>query len=378
MCRVRGRHFTAPWTTAYVCIKLDASCTNEKNEYITDVPLTATTIREDQLDKGYVTKQAVFDVKTPVCGQCKRANRTKVYCRRTHMHRALPWTTLYVVLSAAGDGGGAATVAKGGTTNNGDNEVDGNNTEDVADNNNASRSKSGSSSDDNDINCIAESRTFLAMVSCKENSILWLEETQQQCKPAVQSNITTNGGVPTDPRIPPLPNAMLPQMQMMQYSPTAAAAAFQAHYRNIRMNHAMMVQQQNRMMQRGDGKSSSELTEASRKRLKSEAKKAIAEAQQQQHRMECQWMQISGYRPLCEENTSDCPPETTAGERKRDGEEVKGINETTVSAGAEEKRNEANDMNDQLLDDCVDGDILDQAVTLLDEGSFDVEDDNLC
>ena len=52
------------------------------------------------------------------------------------------------------------------------NEVDGSKSEDVADNNKASGSKSGSSSDDNKINCIVESRTFIEMVSCKENTIL--------------------------------------------------------------------------------------------------------------------------------------------------------------------------------------------------------------
>lgn len=41
-----------------------------------------------------------FDVKTPVCAACKKTNRTRSFCRARHMHRQLPWCTVFVLLSA--------------------------------------------------------------------------------------------------------------------------------------------------------------------------------------------------------------------------------------------------------------------------------------
>lgn len=93
-CRVRSGHTTAPWTTAYICITLDQSCTTSEGTYI-DGPLT---IRMVQWQPFSV--KADFDIKTPVCAACKKTNRTRSFCRARHKHRQLPWCTVFVLLSA--------------------------------------------------------------------------------------------------------------------------------------------------------------------------------------------------------------------------------------------------------------------------------------
>eukprot|EP00555_Chaetoceros_dichaeta_P009780 CAMPEP_0198252794 /NCGR_PEP_ID=MMETSP1447-20131203/3263_1 /TAXON_ID=420782 /ORGANISM="Chaetoceros dichaeta, Strain CCMP1751" /LENGTH=491 /DNA_ID=CAMNT_0043938179 /DNA_START=78 /DNA_END=1553 /DNA_ORIENTATION=- len=93
-CRVRSGHTTAPWTTAYICITLDQSCTTAEGDYI-DAPLT---IRMVQWQPFSV--KADFDIKTPVCAACKKTNRTRSFCRARHKHRQLPWCTVFVLLSA--------------------------------------------------------------------------------------------------------------------------------------------------------------------------------------------------------------------------------------------------------------------------------------
>ena len=94
MCRVRNAHTTAPWTTAFICITLDASCTDADGKYV-DKPLTVRMVPWS----SYCVKSD-FDAKTPVCAACKKNNRTRSFCRNGHKHRQLPWCTVYVILSA--------------------------------------------------------------------------------------------------------------------------------------------------------------------------------------------------------------------------------------------------------------------------------------
>lgn len=94
MCRVRNNHTGPPWTTAYICITLDDSCTDENGKYI-DKPLT---VRMVQWQPFCIKKP--FDPKHPVCSACKKTNRTRSFCRERHRHRQLPWCTVYVMLSA--------------------------------------------------------------------------------------------------------------------------------------------------------------------------------------------------------------------------------------------------------------------------------------
>lgn len=39
---------------------------------------------------------------TPSCGSCKEKNYTRTYCRTTKKHKALPWSTVYIVLTNRG------------------------------------------------------------------------------------------------------------------------------------------------------------------------------------------------------------------------------------------------------------------------------------
>lgn len=167
MCRVRNKHTGPPWTTAFICITVDDSCLDEDGKFV-DEPMTVRMVQW----QPYRVKEP-FDPKTPVCASCKRTNRTKSFCRERHQHRKLPWCTVYVLLSTL-DSVDPSTVVAGPTKK--DDVVESSciypqaspeSTTVVAE---TSESKVG-----DDINDIADSRTFLAKVSVDEVSIHWLE-----------------------------------------------------------------------------------------------------------------------------------------------------------------------------------------------------------
>jgi hypothetical protein len=194
MCRVRNHHNGAPWSTAYICITLDDSCTDENGHYI-DKPLT---VRMVQWQPFCIKK--TFSSKHPVCSSCKKTNRTRTFCRDRHKHRQLPWCTVYVMLSAlestdpntvvadpskplgtktdgtANGDAGKGDEAKGDSS---DKREDGNVPEDVYHKPEVSEDDDLIPFDDftatDDINDIPESRTFLARVSYKGMSIHWLD-----------------------------------------------------------------------------------------------------------------------------------------------------------------------------------------------------------
>ena len=58
-CRVRSVHTTEPWTTAYICVTLDESCTDPEGKYV-DKPLTVRMVQW----QPYCVKNE-FDPKTP-------------------------------------------------------------------------------------------------------------------------------------------------------------------------------------------------------------------------------------------------------------------------------------------------------------------------
>jgi len=230
MCRVRNGHTDPPWSTAYMCITLDESCTDSEGKYIDG----ALTVRMVQWQPFCV--KAAFDKKTPVCAACKKTNRTRTFCRDRHEHRQLPWCTVYVVLSALDTTDPSTVVAAPSTLADGDEaqteqepeQEQGKNQNDTSDaeqsgtdavensfkietpppqedTRNASTTETTAETDEktkegdeqkgdiseskkksdtarkigeedgDDINDVDESRAFLAQVSYKSNSINWLE-----------------------------------------------------------------------------------------------------------------------------------------------------------------------------------------------------------
>jgi hypothetical protein len=200
MCRVRNTHTTSPWSTAYICITVEESCTDESGKFI-DKPMTLRMVQW----QPYTMKKP-FDSKTPVCAACKRTNRTRSFCRERHKHRHLPWCTVYVLLSAL-DQTDPSTIVAGaskkvespeGNAKNGETGeaklLDSGESKKLApspaseegkppaDTASASASVAGSGTgasevdaESDDINEIADSRTFLVKVSCAGSSMHWLD-----------------------------------------------------------------------------------------------------------------------------------------------------------------------------------------------------------
>ena len=204
MCRVRNHHTGAPWTTAYVCITLDDTCTDENGKYI-DKPLT---VRMVQWQPFCVKKP--FDSQHPVCSSCKKTNRTRSFCRERHKHRHLPWCTVYVMLSALDSTDPSTVVADPSKPLDAkeEKETNENSNKDGKENGSAEKEKEEEDAPEekseeaeeapsekegnarkgeaagtidsefeetDDIRDIPESRTFLAKVSYKGISIHWLD-----------------------------------------------------------------------------------------------------------------------------------------------------------------------------------------------------------
>jgi hypothetical protein len=276
MCRVRNTHTDPPWTTAYVCITVDSSCTDNDGKYI-DRPLT---VRMVQWQPYAVRKP--FDSKTPVCAACKRTNRTRSFCRERHKHRQLPWCTVYVVLSAL-DQADPLTVVAGAskpTTEysaaeeqpplpNGEigyavAQNDSNSDEaEYATKPSAAEPDSPtpastetitSDAEDtgDDINDIAESRTFLIKVSSRGSSIHWLDllehdesgsgggQSHQMVQPAAAAAAAVAFYNPADPTAYAAAISMVPHPQ---HAVDPNHAQYYAHYAHQHQN-ALKSQQQ--------------------------------------------------------------------------------------------------------------------------------------
>jgi hypothetical protein len=217
MCRVRNTHTTPPWTTAYVCITIDDSCLDENGRFV-DKPMT---VRMVQWQPYCVTKP--FDAKTPVCAACKRTNRTRSFCRDRHKHRQLPWCSVYVLLSTL-DTADPSTIVAGSSQKlpeealNGETQADvvASDPEKVTEEDTIDpRSSDTISSDPNDIGDdiadIAESRTFLAKVSCRSTSIHWLEMAEYD----VSETVPFAGSSPVEVGYPMVMSSMPPHAHML-------------------------------------------------------------------------------------------------------------------------------------------------------------------
>ena len=251
MCRVRNSHTTAPWTTAYICITIDDSCLDENGRFV-DKPMT---VRMVQWQPYCVTKP--FDAKTPVCAACKRTNRTRSFCRERHKHRQLPWCSVYVLLSTL-DAADPSTVVAGSSQKVTDDSTNGEAKINAVDDssrlnidNDVPRSSDTISSDPNDlgddINDIAESRTFLAKVSCRSTSIHWLEMAEYDASEAMPFA----GAAPSDVGYPMgmggIPSHMMDPNQPLPmnsyYQPNMSYAA-QQHQNDLKSRQQYFFQMQ--------------------------------------------------------------------------------------------------------------------------------------
>mmetsp|Transcript_32271 Transcript_32271/g.74307 ORF Transcript_32271/g.74307 Transcript_32271/m.74307 type:complete len:567 (+) Transcript_32271:80-1780(+) len=93
VCRIRSGHLDLPWSTTYICITLDESCTTPDGK-ITQQPLTARMIHW----QPFCSKKP-FTNEAPICAACKKTKHTQTFCREQHQHRQLPWCTVFVILS---------------------------------------------------------------------------------------------------------------------------------------------------------------------------------------------------------------------------------------------------------------------------------------
>eukprot|EP00977_Amphora_coffeiformis_P013868 scaffold3763_cov165-Amphora_coffeaeformis.AAC.19 len=241
MCRVRNTHTAPPWTTAYVCITMDESCTDADGNFV-DKPLTLRMVQW----QPYAVKKT-FSSKTPVCSACKRTNRTKNFCRERHKHRHLPWCTVYVLLSALDNAdphtvvAGASKPAPSSPEANGTQErpikdeapetaikrtaTDGTPPTDsshstlspevpegekkipvVDDDSKSAIIATEPPGPGDNIHDIAESRTFLALVSSRNTSIHWLdlveyEEAMPNFTQTPAAGVAPESPFPAAPRV---------------------------------------------------------------------------------------------------------------------------------------------------------------------------------
>jgi hypothetical protein len=214
------------------------------------------TVRMVQWQPYCVTKP--FDSKTPVCAACKRTNRTRSFCRERHKHRQLPWCSVYVLLSTL-DAADPSTVVAGASQKVTDEEINGEAKIDVVGDESATikleddvpRSSDTISSDPNDlgddINDIAESRTFLAKVSCRSTSIHWLEMAEFD----ISETVPFAGVAPADVGYPMVMGGMPPHMMdpnqappMTSYYQPNMSYAAQQHQNDLKSRQQYFFQMQ--------------------------------------------------------------------------------------------------------------------------------------
>mmetsp|Transcript_3127 Transcript_3127/g.4625 ORF Transcript_3127/g.4625 Transcript_3127/m.4625 type:complete len:469 (+) Transcript_3127:166-1572(+) len=266
MCRVRNSHTAEPWSTAFICFTLDDKCTDADGKYV-DRPLAVRMIQW----QPYCVKQP-FDPKTPVCSACKKTNRTRSFCRERHKHRQLPWCTVYVLLSPADSIDPSTRVAPESIPKSSDGikpepektndsedkpaDTEGAKKESLAESkdeitseeNGKSSKKSGhgDSDDGDDIHDIAESRTFLAKVSCHASSIHWLELAEFD---ATDSAAVHGGVVAPEGHMPRSGVPMQPMDPSQYYAQSMGGYAAQQHQFNLKSHQQYFFQMQQRHQQ---------------------------------------------------------------------------------------------------------------------------------
>lgn len=222
ICRMKLEHTDVPWTNSYICITLHESCVGVDGQYVVAAnnddkesggiytvvvspehndsvqqqkqpPFQQQQPQQQQQQSQKKKKrqqyqvQTHFDSKTPVCSACKLSKRTMTYCRKKMHHKDLPWNTLYVMLKLRHPPPPPSSVELSST----DEAVGVNNAVDwkqssqqqekkrkvrqqKQEEKEQAQNKKNDLNDEFDINYIAPSRTFLAVISSEENSIRWL------------------------------------------------------------------------------------------------------------------------------------------------------------------------------------------------------------
>ncbi|GAX13139.1 hypothetical protein FisN_17Hh068 [Fistulifera solaris] len=283
MCRVRNNHTAPPWTTAYICVTIDDSCLDENGKY-TDKPLTVRMVQW----QPYCVKQPFGGSKTPVCAACKRTNRTRSFCRERHKHRLLPWCTVYVLLSSLEVADPSTVVADPSSLVDDDDketgevvkeekksqqveEVTGEEEEKAPAEDKAGEDETPKESEEkeddksarddqtvltinsdngdpgDDINDIAESRTFLVKLSCRGISVHWLELSEYDSS----ENAPFPGQMQTETQ-QFVPGMAIPGMDpnMAYYNHNASYAA-QQHQNALQSRQQYFFQMQQQQQQFG-------------------------------------------------------------------------------------------------------------------------------
>ena len=241
MCRVRNLHTRPPWTTAYICMTLDESCTDEDGKYV-DKPFV---VRMVQWRPFCLMEDFPSNSKTPVCATCKKTNRTRSFCRDRHKHRKLPWCTVYVMLSTQESADPSTIVAAPSTKikTTEDADVENNkgkinastpavptkeesNISDIPKSTADSTEESAKSGErknsdaparntkmgGDDINDIPESRTMLIQINDEETIIKWLQLAHDDDKGAWAPQVP-----PQQPKVIPPGTALIQSAHSRKY-----------------------------------------------------------------------------------------------------------------------------------------------------------------
>eukprot|EP00555_Chaetoceros_dichaeta_P015257 CAMPEP_0198271812 /NCGR_PEP_ID=MMETSP1447-20131203/50670_1 /TAXON_ID=420782 /ORGANISM="Chaetoceros dichaeta, Strain CCMP1751" /LENGTH=241 /DNA_ID=CAMNT_0043964621 /DNA_START=117 /DNA_END=842 /DNA_ORIENTATION=+ len=104
-CRLRDGHTDVSWIKTYVCVILDDSCiTQNSNGGLSlvnedDVQFSARLVSGPPMPLR-AKNENFGGTRTPFCTACYEKNNTRHHCREMKRHQMLPWTTVYVLLSA--------------------------------------------------------------------------------------------------------------------------------------------------------------------------------------------------------------------------------------------------------------------------------------
>jgi len=114
LCRVRDKHTEVPWSTTYICVTLDESCFTRNDDggkkLVEEGPMRFVAHSIPGPPTTYCSKSDTLSAgtKSPICMACKDKNYTRHHCRVKNKHLELPWSTVYVILSAAPAAPGSA------------------------------------------------------------------------------------------------------------------------------------------------------------------------------------------------------------------------------------------------------------------------------